>query len=223
MKTSFRSVVFAILQKDLQAEFRSRELFSIMLLFALISILVFSYALELDQTVREEVVSGVIWVTIAFASILGLNRSLAIEQENGTLDAVLLAPIDRSAIFVGKALGNFIFVAVVGLLLLPLITILYNIPLPVGSIILVLSLGILGFSTVGTILATITLQTRAREALLPIVMLPFILPILLPAVSATSGMIKNTPGWESWLQVLLVVDVIYLVMSLAMYRYIVED
>ena len=223
MKTSFRSVVFAILRKDLQAEFRSRELFSIMLLFALISILVFSYALELDQTVREEVVSGVIWVTIAFASILGLNRSLAIEQENGTLDAVLLAPIDRSAIFVGKALGNFIFVAVVGLLLLPLITILYNIPLPVGTIILMLSLGILGFSTVGTILATITLQTRAKEALLPIVMLPFILPILLPAVSATSGMIKNTPGWESWLQVLLVVDIIYLVMSLAMYRYIVED
>src|SRR5574338_1241472 len=126
MSTPFFQAVVAIIRKDLQAELRSRELVGSMGLFALLSVLVFSFALELDRVARSEAISGVLWVTVVFASILGLNRSLAMERDQGNLDAMLLAPIDRTAIFIGKFIGNFIFALTVGLLLLPLMTILYN-------------------------------------------------------------------------------------------------
>ena len=168
MKTSFISCVVAIISKDLRAEIRARELVSVMALFALLSLLVFSFALELDRGAREEAVSGVFWVTLIFASLLGFNRSMAQEREQGNLDAMLLAPVARAAIFVGKLLGNFIFTLIVGLVMLPLMTMLYGLNLLDGWIILTTALGTLGLSTVGTLLATMTVQTRAREALLPI-------------------------------------------------------
>ena len=115
MKTPFITCVSAIVSKDLRAEIRSRELLSVMGLFALLSVLVFSFALELDRQAREEAVSGVLWVTLIFASMLGLNRSMALERDQGSLDAMLAAPVSRAAIFVGKLLGNFLFTAVVGL------------------------------------------------------------------------------------------------------------
>ena len=102
MKTPFFSVVITIVRKDLRAEFRTRELLSSMVVFALLSILIFSFALELDRNARQEAVSGVLWVTVIFASILGLNRSMAMEREQGNLDAMLLSPIERAAIFFGK-------------------------------------------------------------------------------------------------------------------------
>ena len=182
MKTPFLQAVFAIVRKDLRAELRSRELVSAMLLFALLSILVFSFALELDRDAREAAVSGVLWVTIVFASILGLNRSMAMEREQGNVDAMLIAPIDRAAIFFGKLVGNGLFTLAVGLLLLPLMTILFNFSLLQPWLLAVLVLGTLGFSTVGTLLAAMTVQTRARETLLPIVMMPMALPVLMAAV-----------------------------------------
>jgi heme exporter protein B len=124
MTTSFFTVVMAIIRKDLQAELRSRELVATMLLFSLLSVLVFSFALELDRVAEEQAVSGVLWVTIVFASLLGLNRSMAIESDNGSMDALLLAPIGRGAIFAGKLISNFIFTLAVGLLLLPLMSLL---------------------------------------------------------------------------------------------------
>ena len=129
MKTPFLKTVWSIVRKDLRMEFRSRELVSSMGLFALLSILIFSFALELDRVARGEAISGVLWVTVVFASILGLNRSLAMERDGGNLDAMLIAPIDRTAIFGGKLVGNFIFTLIVGLVLLPVMTILYNVDL----------------------------------------------------------------------------------------------
>src|SRR5262249_4229062 len=158
--------VMSIIRKDFQAEWRSRELVGSMGLFALLSVLVFSFALELDRVARSESISGVLWVTIVFASILGLNRSMAVERDQGNLDALLLAPIHRAAIFVGKLIGNFVFTVVIGLLLLPLMTILYNVNLINLWLIAVLVLGTLGFTTLGTLLAAMTVQTRSREALL---------------------------------------------------------
>ena len=212
MTTSFWKVTFAIVRKDLQAELRSRELIATMLLFSLLSVLVFSFALELDRLARESAISGVLWVTIVFASILGLNRSMAMERENGSMDAMLLAPINRTSIFVGKLIGNYIFTQTVGLLLLPLMTLLYNTNLVSWWLLGILFLGTLGITITGTLLAAMTVQTRAREALLPIVMLPVILPLLLAAVNATNGIINNKPftDWSTWPQVLLVVNTIYL-------------
>src|SRR5690606_35456609 len=109
MTTSFLQAALAIAAKDLRAELRSRELVNSMVLFALLSILIFSFALELDRVARHEAIAGVLWVTIVFASILGLNRSMALEREQGGLNALLLAPISRAAIFCGKLAANYLF------------------------------------------------------------------------------------------------------------------
>jgi len=225
MKTSFFAVVGSIIRKDFQAEWRSRELVGSMGLFALLSVLVFSFALELDRVARSESISGVLWVTIVFASILGLNRSMAMERDQGNLDALLLAPIHRSAIFVGKLVGNFVFTVVIGLLLLPLMTILYNVNLIKPWLIAVLVLGTLGFTTLGTLLAAMTVQTRSREALLPIVMMPVVLPLLLSGVRASTAILSGTPqsDWIQWVQIVVVLDVIYVTMCFLLFEFVVEE
>jgi heme exporter protein B len=225
MSTPFIQAVIAILRKDLRTELRSRELVSAMGLFALLSILIFSFALELDRIARQEAISGVLWVTVVFASILGLNRSLAMERDQGNLDAMLLAPINRAAIFLGKLIGNYLFALVVGLLLLPVMTILFNMALFQPWLILILFLGTLGFSTIGTLLATMTVQTRARESLLPIVMLPVALPVLLASVRASTNILTNAPidDWIAWPQILIVVDVIYLILCFLLFEFVIED
>lgn len=225
MKTSFITAVWMIVRKDLQAELRSRELLSAMGLFSLLSVLIFSFALQLDQGAREEVISGVLWVTIVFSSILGLNRSLAMEREQGNLDAMLLAPVDRTAIYFGKLVGNFLFTLIVGVILLPLMTILYNVNMIQPWLILVLLGGILGFSTVGTLLATMTVQSRTRETLLPIVMLPIVLPLLLASVNGSIGILSNAPmaDWITWPQILLVVNLIYIALCFLLFDFLVED
>ncbi|MCA9913187.1 MAG: heme exporter protein CcmB [Anaerolineae bacterium] len=225
MKTPFFTIVRAIIRKDLQAELRSKELIATMLLFALLSVLIFSFALELDRTAREEAVSGVLWVTVVFSSILGLNRSMAMEREGGNMDGMLLAPIDRSAVFVGKLFGNYVFALAVGLVLLPLMSILYNMNLLRPWLLVTLVIGTFGISTSGTLLAAMTVQTRSREALLPIVMLPVILPLLLGAVRATTGVANDAPvnDWMLWPQVIAVVDVIYLVLCYVTFPYVIEE
>lgn len=225
MKTPFFSVVMSIIRKDFQAELRSRELIGSMGLFALLSVLIFSFALELDRVARVESISGVLWVAVVFFSILGLNRSMAMERDQGNLDALLLAPINRAAIFVGKLVGNFVFTLVIGLLLLPLMTILYNVNLFNGWLIAVLVLGTLGFTTLGTLLAAMTVQTRSREALLPIVMMPVVLPLLLAAVHASTSILNATPqsDWIQWVNILVVLDVIYLTMCFLLFEFVVEE
>jgi heme exporter protein B len=225
MTTSFLKATLAIVAKDLRAELRSRELVSTMVLFSLLSILIFSFALELDRIARQEAISGVLWVTVVFASILGLNRSLAMEREAGNIDAMLLAPINRAAIFCGKLAGNFIFTLAVGLTLLPLMTVLYNISLLQPWMLAILLLGTAGFSTVGTLLATMTVQTRARESLLPIVMMPVALPVLLAAVRGSTNALAGAPleDWIAWPQILLVVDVIYLTLCFLLFEYVIEE
>jgi heme exporter protein B len=222
--SGFFSAVFAIFRKDVQTELRSRELVATMGLFALISVLIFSFALELDREARIEAVSGVLYVTVVFASILGLNRGISSEREGG-MDALLLAPIARTAVFVGKLLGGALFVLVVSLSLLPVMSVLYNVNLFQPLVVAALALGALGFTTIGTVLATITAQTRAREALLPLVMLPVTLPVLLSAVRATTGILRGAPqvDWLIWLQILLIVNVIYLGLALLLYEVVLEE
>ena len=225
MKTPFIATILAIVRKDLRAELRSREMISAMVLFALLSIVIFSFALELDRIAREEAVSGVVWVTVVFASMLGLNRSMSIEREHGSLDAMLLAPIAREAIFFGKMVGNFLFALTVGLLLIPLTTVLFNITLTRPWLVIVLVLGTLGFAIVGTLLATMTVQTRARETLLPIVMLPVALPVLLAAVKASTQILDDAPlaDWITWPQMLLVVDFVYMTLCYLLFQYVIEE
>ncbi|GAB4315411.1 MAG: heme exporter protein CcmB [Phototrophicales bacterium] len=222
MNTPFIQVVFSILRKDLRTELRSRELVSSMALFTFLSILVFSFALELDREAKQEAVSGVLWVTLVFASILGLNRSLASEREDGNMDAMLIAPVSRIAIYMGKMLGNFIFTVLVGVVLLPVMTVLFNFSMVQPAMVLILILGILGLSSIGTLLATMTVQTRSRETLLPIAMLPVVLPIILTVVRATNAILNNQDMTQTILTIGLV-DAMYIALGSFLFEYVTED
>jgi heme exporter protein B len=223
--SGFLRAVFAVIAKDLSAEMRSREVFSAMLVFALLVILIFNFALELDREARENVTAGVLWATFAFAGTLGLNRSMAIEKDRGCLDGLLLAPVDRSAIYFGKVISNLVFMLLVELVVLPVYTILYDINLFHPGLLLVILLGSVGYIVVGTLLSTMSVQTRTRDMLLPILLFPVILPVLIAAVKASAGFLQQDSfdTIQPWLNLLLVYDVIFLAVSFMVFDYVVEE
>ncbi|MEW6716993.1 MAG: heme exporter protein CcmB [Chloroflexota bacterium] len=224
MRDFFRTV-FAVVAKDLTAELHSRELFSAMLVFSLLIILVFNFALELNVRTRAEVTAGVLWVTFAFAGTLGLNRSLAMEKDRGCLDGLLLAPVERSAIYFGKTLGNFVFMLVVEIVVLPVYSVLYNTNLFQPALLLVILLGSIGYIAVGTLLATMAVQARTRDILLPILLFPVVIPVLLSAVKASSGFLQGLSFSDvrAWLNLLIAYDVIFLAVAYMVFDYVVEE
>jgi heme exporter protein B len=215
----------AVVWKDLATELRSRELLSAMLVFSLLVILIFNFALELDARARATVTSGVLWVTFAFAGTLGLNRSMAMEKDRGCLDGLLLAPVDRSAIYFGKAIGNLIFMLLVELIVLPLYSLLYNINLFQPGLLLAILLGSIGYVSVGTLLATMAVQTRTRDVLLPILLFPLIVPVLIAAVKASGGFLEGLEITEimPWLNLLIVYDIVFIAVAFMTFDYVVEE
>jgi len=222
---NFFKAVSAVVWKDLQAEFRSRELFSAMLVFSLLIILIFNFALELDIKTRQSVTSGVLWATFAFAGTLGLNRSMAIEKDRGCLDGLLLAPVDRSAIYFGKVISNLAFMLIVEAIILPVYSVLYNINLFQPGLLLVILLGSIGYSGVGTLLSAMSVQTRTRDILLPILLFPVIIPVLLAAVKASSGFIDGVELSEIILPInlLIVYDIIFISVAFMFFENVVEE
>ncbi len=222
---SFFKSIWAIVWKDLAAELRSRELLSAMLVFALLVILIFNFALELDAQARSTVTAGVLWVTFAFAGTLGLNRSMAMEKDRGCLDGLLLAPVDRSAIYFGKAIGNFLFMLIVEAIVLPVYSVLYNTNLFQAGLIGVILLGSLGYVVVGTLLASMAVQTRTRDVLLPILLFPVVIPVLIAAVKSSTGILRGDPAAEIWASVnlLIVYDVIFTAIAWMVFDYVVEE
>jgi heme exporter protein B len=224
-RSSFLRALWAIVWKDLAAELRSRELLSAMLVFALLVIFIFNFALELDAKTRTSVTAGVLWVTFAFAGTLGLNRSMAMEKDRGCLDGLLLAPVDRSAIYFGKSIGNLIFMLIVEAVVLPVYSVLYNVNLFNPGLILVILLGSVGYVAVGTLLSSMAVQTRTRDILLPILLFPVIIPVFIAAVKASSGFLQGLPMDEiiPWLNLLIVYDVVFTAVSFMVFDYIVEE
>jgi heme exporter protein B len=222
---SYLRAVGAVVWKDLLAEFRSRELLGSMLVFALLVILIFNFALELDIRTRETVASGVLWVTFAFAGTLGLNRSMGVEKDRGCLDGLLLAPVDRSAIYFGKVLGNLIFMTIVEAVVLPTFSVLYNLNLINPGLILVVVLGSVGYAAVGTLLSSMAVQARTRDILLPILLFPVSIPLLLAAVKASNGFLQNLDLIDimPWLNILLVYDVIFIAVAFMLFDFVVEE
>lgn len=223
---SFLKAMLAIARKDLAAEFRSRELLSAMLVFSMLVILIFNFALELDVKVRQSVTAGVLWTTFAFAGTLGLNRSMAVEKDRGCMDGLLLAPVDRSAIFFGKAISNLVFMLVVEAIVIPLYAMLYNeTRIFQLEFIGVLLLGSIGYIAVGTLLSTMSVQTRTRDVLLPILLFPVAVPVLLAAVKASGGIVAGLPFEEilTPLNLLVVYDVVFIAASFMIFDYVVEE
>jgi len=222
---NFLKAVSAVVWKDLQAEFRSRELFSAMLVFSLLIILIFNFALELDIKTRQSVTAGVLWATFAFAGTLGLNRSMAIEKDRGCLDGLLLAPVDRSAIFFGKFISNLIFMLTVEVIVLPVYSVLYNTNLLQPGLLLVILLGSIGYTSVGTLISAMSVQTRTRDILLPILLFPVTIAVLLAAVKASQGLLTGSTFSEVAfpLNLLIVYDIIFVAISFMTFENIVEE
>ena len=222
---SFWCKVWAIVAKDIVAELHTREMVSAMLVFAVLAMLIFSFALDLRGEMARAAAPGVLWATVAFAGTLGLSRSLAREQQDGCIDGLLLAPMDRSAIFFGKALGNLAFIAVVEIVLLPLFSALFDVLLLQTGVLVVTALGTIGYAAVGTLLAAIAVNTRAREVMLPILLLPLVVPALIAAVQATGGLIDGGTLAEvgGWVRLLVAYDLIIVAASMLTFGYIVEE
>lgn len=215
----------AIIWKDIRAELRTKDILSSMFVFALLAVIVFNFAFELRVPAMSMVVPGIIWVAVSFAGTLGLNRAFVIEQDKGSLAGLLLAPVDRAAIYFGKMLGNLIFMLVVEIILLPLVMIFFNLSLITGPHLLVLFLGTYGFAAVGTVFSAMAVNTRAREVLLPVLLFPVLLPVLVAGVKLTGGLVDGVALSEmtNWLQLMAIYDIGFTVVAYLTFGFVVEE
>jgi heme exporter protein B len=223
---SYIRKILAIVAKDVAAELRTREMISSMVVFSLLVILIFNFAFDLRADNQQALAPGVLWVAIAFAGMLGLSRSFIMEKDRGSMEGLLLTPVDRSAIYLGKMLGNVLFMALVEAIILPIFVVLFN--LSVGDLPLlagVMILGTLGFAGVGTLFSAMAVHTRAREVLLPILLFPVVVPAMLAAVKLTAAILDRLPFAEvqHWFSLLVAFDVVFTTLSLILFDYAVEE
>jgi heme exporter protein B len=223
MRLAIRQIA-AIVRKDILLELRTRESITAMLVFAVMAIVMFNFALRLRVDAFRPLTPGVLWVTLVFAGTLGLSRSMSSEQINQCMDGLLLAPCDRSVIFAGKAITNVIFTLAVALLVVPVMAILFDETLMQPGVWLVVLLGVIGYAGAGTLIATMAASTRAREVFLPILLFPLALPLLVAAVIATSGFLDRLPLDEfvAWIGVECAFIVIFWTAGMLLFEYLVE-
>lgn len=216
--------VLIVAQKDILVELRTRETLSGMLIFSVLVILIFNFAFELRVDSVRQLAPGALWVTFTFAGLLGLNRSFAAERDQGSLDGLLLAPVDRSAIYFGKTLANVAFMLLVEAIILPTATVLFDLNLLRAELLFVVALGTLGFASVGTLLAAVAINTRARDVMLPILLFPIAIPVVIAAVKLTAAIVDTGRIAEGgvWWPVLLSFDAIFLTMSALLFEYTME-
>jgi heme exporter protein B len=221
------SQILAILWKDIRAELRTKDIFISMFVFVLLTLITFNFAFS-GEKLRYEVVAGAMWVSYLFAAVLGLSRSLVHEKDKGCLEGLLLCPMERSAIYFGKALGNFLFLLIVEVLSLPFFSVFFTqAELLKRPLYLFISfiLGSAGISAVGTLFSAITVNTKARELLLPVLLFPILLPVLIGAVKLTLFVLDPQPIYEPfrWMQLLLIYDIIFVLFSNLTFHYVVEE
>jgi len=211
--------VWVVAVKDLRAELRTKEAINASLAFALVILLMFSFAFDPSDETTRQISGGLLWIVFAFAGTLILNRSFARELPNDCLDALIAAPISSSALFMGKALANFVLVLAVELVALPVFGVFYNVhwtsQLP--ELLMVMALGTWGLTVIGTIFSALTVNIRLREVMLPMLTYPILVPALMGAMQLTSALVNGSPiGADNaeWLKMLIGFDVVYTAVSL---------
>ena len=223
----FLSSVWAIFWKDLVTERHTKQTLSVTLVFALAAVVVFNFALFDDLAAAREVATGFLWITILLAGTLGLNRSMISEQENHSLEAVLMSPIDRSAIYLGKVASVTTFTLLMEVVLVPIFIIFFNKPFWRPQVWLILILGTIGYVAAGVLVSSMSVQTRSRDVLLPVLLLPLSLPAVLAAAQATAAFMAPVPPEWSDVQfaIALVVayDIFMVAAGILTYHYVVED
>ena len=219
--------VLALIRKDLMSEWRTREAAGSMALFSLLIVVIFGFCFEARIVDLETLAPGLLWIAFSFSGVLGLGHSFSSERYRGSLHALALAPVDRSAVFLGKMLGNLILLAVVEALTIPVFSILLRVPVSacVPQLALVTFLATVGFTAVGTLLSALAASSRMREMLLPILLYPIWIPILLAAVRATGGVLigKSLGEIGGWLRLILAFDLTFVTAGLLLFDQILEE
>lgn len=220
-------LALAIAAKDIRAELRSRTALVSALVFAALVLVIFNFARDPTALAVTDLAPSALWVTFALASMVALNRAFTIERENGALDGLLVAPVSREAIFLGKLLANLAFVGTVELVTLPLFTLFFNISLwaALPGILGVAALATVGFVAVGTIFSAMAVRTRFAELMLPVLLLPFMVPPLIGAVQVTTRLLAGRPLSEmlGWLRLLALYDVVFVTLCTLAFSAVVDE
>ena len=219
----FLAQIFAILWKDIRCELRSKQTWIGMALFALLVLVIFNFAFDLRVDNKASVAPGALWVAFVFASLLGLGRTIAAEREKGSMDRLLLCPVDRKAIYLAKLLGNLLFIGVIELVALPIYAALFDVPLFASALIPIVLLGTLGVAVIATLFSAMAAATRARELLLPILVFPLIVPVVIGAVRATATLLVPVANDPPWLGLIVAFDIIFLSISMLTFGYVIEE
>jgi heme exporter protein B len=220
-------LALAIAAKDIRAELRSRTALVSALVFAALVLVIFNFARDPTALSATDLAPSALWVTFALASMVALNRAFTIERENSAFDGLLVAPVSREAIFVGKLLANLAFVGTVELVTLPLFTLFFNVSLwaVLPGVLGVAALATVGFVAVGTIFSAMAVRTRFAELMLPVLLLPFMVPPLIGAVQVTTRLLAGRPLSEmlGWLRLLALYDVVFVTLCTLVFSAVVDE
>lgn len=226
MRSTWFEQARAVFWKDVVLEYRSRVNMNAMLFFAGMVLLVFSFALGPTPSQLRTVAAGLLWLAFLFSGMLAFGRAYQLEAENSAFEGLLLIAQNRSAIYAGKVLGVVAVMALVEVVTFPLMAVLYNLDIwsSAPSVALVVLLGTVGFAAIGALYGALTMLLRAREVLLPILVLPITAPVILGAVRATSSLLTGRPdNLHLWIELLVAFDVIFLTVGLLVYEYAVGE
>ncbi|MGZ3332642.1 MAG: heme exporter protein CcmB [Gemmatimonadaceae bacterium] len=216
-----------IARKDLSIEFRTRSAFLSAVVFSLLGLVIFYYAWDPTAVTAADLAPGVLWIIFTFSGLLGLHRSFGVETADRAIDALLASPVSREAIFLGKATANLVFVAAVQAVALPALALFYNLRLGdvAAPLIAIAILAAIGLVAVGTLFSAMAVNTRLAELLLPMLALPFFVPIVIAAAQATSKLLSGRPVVEigGWLKLLLAFDIVFVAACTMAYPFTVED
>ena len=217
--------VLIIVWKDILLEIRSRDLVVSVLVFGLLVVIVFNFALNNAPGRAEELGPGILWAAFAFASVLAMNRAFVRDQEQGGLEGLLISPISRDAIFLGKVLSSLIFMLLVEAALLPVYAVMLDFSALSWTLLLTIFLGTLGFAVVGTLFSAMAVQTRSREIMLPVLFFPVVLPVIIAAVEASTRAVggETFVGLGRWLPLIGVFDALFLVICPWIFSFVVEE
>ncbi|MBO19580.1 MAG: heme ABC transporter permease CcmB [Chloroflexi bacterium] len=218
-------LVLIIVWKDILLEIRSRDLVVSVLVFGLLVVIVFNFALNNAPGRAEELAPGILWAAFAFAAVLAMNRAFVRDQEQGGLEGLLISPISRDAIFLGKVLTSLIFMLLVEAALLPVYAVMLDFSALSWTLLLTIFLGTLGFAVVGTLFSAMAVQTRSREIMLPVLFFPVVLPVIIAAVEASTRAVggETFVGLGRWLPLIGVFDALFLVICPWIFSFVVEE
>ncbi len=219
------SKALVITGKDALAEIRTRDVLASVLVFTVLVIIIFNFAFTAGQEAIEMLAPGILWATFTFAGILSLNRAFLPEKEQGCLEGLMLCPVSRDAIYLGKMLASLLFMLIIEAIAVLVFGLLFNLPVLSPQMAVITLLGTVGFAAVGTLFSALAVNTRAREMVLPILFIPISIPLIVAAVKASALALAGEP-WGSlatWLQVMAAFDVVFLVVSYLVFAHVIEE